>query len=72
MLNQFKALAFVIICVLKTLKCCHGKQYSSFCCNIFLVINTSILDSVKTLCFQQKNINTFDILAFIQMRSFKR
>ena len=37
-----------------------------------MVINISIHDSVKKLfmssqCFQQKNINTFDALTFIQM-----
>ena len=38
-----------------------------------MVINISIHDSVKKLfmsqCFRQKNINTFDILIFIQMRT---
>ena len=38
-----------------------------------MVINISIHDSVKKLfmpqSFQQKNINTFDVLTFIQIRT---
>ena len=38
-----------------------------------MVINISIHDSVKKLfmsqCFQQKNINTFDVLTLIKVRT---
>ena len=38
-----------------------------------MVINISIHDSVKksfmSQCFQQKNINIFDVLTFIQVRT---